>query len=1118
MKHFLWEKILAMSKFFLYMGCLQVLFATLALAESGKAQVLEQTYVSYDWQNQKLEQAFADIQNQTDFFFTFDRRQIKGISISGFQEQTSLADLLKFISSRTGLMFNISKEIILVKYDTNSNETNRTDPNPQLRIELPAQYSPQSLATATDNKVIYEVSIHEINEDQILRGKVSSEEGNPLVGATVVVKETGQGTVTDNDGNFTIAVPDEGEATLVVSYIGYQTTEVKVSGQAQMDIRLRLALTELDEVVVVGYGTQKKREYTGTVASIPQERLNKVPNLNIAQAIQGAIPGVTVTQNQAGAASSESIIIRGRNSILANNTPLIIVDQIPYNGQLRDINVNDIESIEVLRDASATAIYGSRGANGVVLITTKAGKTGKPTITYDGRYAVQEFDVLPNYMDGAEFYAFKETREPGNVTATEQRNFDNRTFTNWQDLAVRQGSSHQHNLSVAGGTDKLSYYFGGSYLDVKGITLNDDYKRITGRVNLDINITDWIRIGTRTQYTDDDRSGVGLDLSDAGRKNPLTDPFDENGNLTIYPWPEFTDIGNPLEPINYENIDEARQILSNNYLHIDFPFLKGLSYRLNSGIMERFVDISTYRGRNTKVGLESGGSADVEQSQFSTAVLENILDYRHAFGKHNVGITALYSYQKDKATSNLLHTEGFPNDITSFYNAAQAQVIIPEFLFTQTDLISTMLRLNYAFREKYFLTLTGRRDGYSGFGDDNKWGNFATVAGAWILSNERFFPATGTINFLKIRASYGENGNQAVDPYQSIAKFRAANFVDDQTSLPGAVPDNLANPALGWETSRSLNLGLDFGIFNNTIFGSVDYFNTNTEDLLLNRTISPVHGISSIIDNIGETKNTGLEFTLNTAQNIGSAITWNANFNFAYIKNEIVSLGLGENGEVDDVASGLFIGEPITSNFNFQFDGVWQLDEADLAASFNTQPGFIKIRDVNGDGVITAADRTIIGQRDPNYIWGLTNSFGYKNFTLTFFVHGVHDVTKENALFQDASASSGVRRNVILKNWWTPDNPTNDFYANNINAGAQQGFSAPLYQNASFIRFKDITLSYNLPNTWVNKIGLSNVDIYFTGRNLLTITDWQESDPELDAGRGTIPLQKEYLFGIIIKN
>jgi len=1108
-------KVLAMSKFFIYMACLQALFATMALANDSYAQALEEVQINYDWKNTKLEQVFAEIQNQTDYFFTYTYENVAGIRINSKSETViSLADMLKLIASQTSLRFSIQKDIIYVFEDESLTENNAKS----IQIDIPESETLSKLLARLNDQIIYNVASADLRLEQIVRGTVTSTNDEPLIGAAIVVKETGQGTVTDNNGDFTIAVPDEGMATLVVSYIGHQTREILVDGQTQINIQLAAASAELNEVVVIGYGTQRKKEYTGTVASIPQQRLTQVPNLNLAQAIQGAIPGVTVTQSQAGAASSESIIIRGRNSILANNTPLIIVDEIPYTGQLRDINVNDIESIEVLRDASATAIYGSRGANGVILVTTKRGQTGKPTVTYDGRYAIQQFDMLPSYMNGEEFYTFKEIREPGNITATEQENFDNRNFANWQDLAVRDGNSHQHNLSVSGGTDRLNYYFGGSYLDVKGITLNDDYTRITGRVNLDIKIADWIRVGTRTQYTDDDRSGIGLDLSDIGRKNPLVNPFDENGELTIFPWPEFTDIGNPLEPINYDNTDQARQILSNNYLQVDFPFLQGLSYRLNTGITERFVDISTYRGRNTKVGLESGGTANIEQSQFNTTVLENILDYRNTFGNHNVGLTALYSYQADKLTSSLLYAEGFPNDITSFYNTAQAQVVVPEFLFTETDLISTMLRLNYAFQEKYFLTLTGRRDGYSGFGANNKWGNFATVAGAWILSNEDFFSTEGTLNFLKLRASYGTNGNQAVDPFQSIAKYRAENFVDGQTSLPGAVPDNLANPELGWETSRSLNFGLDFGIFNNSVFGSLDYFNTNTEDLLLNRTISPIHGISSIIDNVGETTNTGVELTLNTVQTFGRFFTWNANFNFAHISNEIVSLGLGENGEVDDVASGLFIGQPITSNFDFQYDGVWQLDEAEEASSYNTQPGFIKIRDVNEDGEITAADRTIIGQQDPTYIWGLTNSFGFKNFNLTFFIHGVHGVTKENRLFQDASSSSGVRRNVISKNWWTPTNPTNDFYANDINAGIQQGFGAPLYQNASFIRFKDITLSYDLPTNWVNKIGLSNIDIYFTGRNLLTITNWQESDPELDAGRGTIPLQREYLFGITIRN
>ena len=1110
------RKILLMSKFFLQVAVVQGIFVSMAFSNNAHTQSLENTQVNYKWNRIKLEQAFADVHYQTDFFFSYSPKLIEKISISGGKNKMSLLNLLKFISGETGLQFVVQDDLILVQYDSNIKVHNNTT-LPRVNIKIPDLESLEQELLFSNNKVIYQ-SI-KLEENEVIKGIVQSEDGEPLTGATIIVNETGEGAITDETGAFSIVIPENQKPiTLTISYVGYTSREVVVNDENSLTIQLSPSYNNLEEAIVVGYGIQKRSDFTGTVGSIPQKRLTQVPNLNIAQAIQGAIPGVTVTQNQAGAASSESIIIRGRNSILASNSPLIIVDRIPYNGQLRDINVNDIESIEVLRDASATAIYGSRGSNGVVLITTKGGIKGKPTITYDGRFATQQFDLLPNYMDGDEFLSFKEIREPGNVTATEQQNFDSRNFANWQDRAVRDGSSHQHNLSVSGGTEVISYYFGGSYLDVEGVTLNDDYSRITGRANLDINVTDWISIGTRTQYTVDDRSGIGLSLSDIGRKNPLINVFDDNGNLAIYPWPEFTDIGNPLEPINYQNTDESRQILSNNYLLIDFPFLEGLSFRLNAGITERFVDFSTYRGRNTKAGLEAGGSADTERSQFNTTVLENILDYSNTIGKHSIGLTALYSYQEDKLTSNLLHLEGFPNDITSFYNAAQAQVVVPEFFFSETNLISTMLRLNYSFQDKYFLTLTGRRDGYSGFGQNDKWGNFATVAGSWIISREKFFPSQGFVKYLKIRASFGENGNQAVDPYQSIAKFRTENFVDDGTSLAGAVPDNLANPLLGWETSSSFNLGLDFGILKNTLFGSIDYFNTTTEDLLLNRTISPIHGISSIVDNIGETKNSGVEFSLNTSQEIAKDFMWTANFNYTHFQNEIVSLGLGQNGEVDDVASGLFIGEPITSNYDFLFDGVWQQNEADLAATFNSQPGYIKIRDVNGDGEITADDRTIIGQLDPKNIWGLTNTFNYKNLSLTIFVHGVHGVTKENELFQDASSSSGVRRNVILKNWWTSDNPTNDFFSNDVDAGVQQGFRAPLYQDASFVRFKDITLSYSLPNNWFDKIGLSNVNVYFTGRNLWTITDWQESDPELDAGRGTIPLQKEYVFGITIRN
>ena len=1104
------HKIIVMSKFFFYMAWLQCLFVTATFANNGNAQDLENTRISNNWEKVKLETAFADIQSQTNFFFTYDSKQIENLTVSSTNEELPLLEVLKFISAQTGLKFSVSDDLILVEYEK---EYLKGTSLIKQEISLPPLQELEQL----NLNVIYQVNINNLEDERSISGTVTSENGEPLIGVTVQIKGLNLVTSTDVSGQFSLSVPDEGEIVLVFSYIGFITEQVTVSDRTEINVTMREYVEQIDEIVVVGYGTQKKSDVTGAISSLPETRLSKVPNLNIAQAIQGVIPGVTVTQNAAGAASSESIIVRGRNSILANNSPLIIVDKIPYNGELRDINVNDIESVEVLRDASSTAIYGSRGSNGVILITTKIGRTGKPTISYDGRVAIQRADRLPNYMNGEEFYDFKEIREPGNLTTTEINNFESQNFANWQDLAVRDGSSFQHSLNISGGTGFISYLLGGSFLDVKGITQNDDYARYTGRANIDISITDWLKIGTRTQYSVDDRSGIALSLSDIGRKNPLINVYEENGDITIYPWPEFTDIGNPLEPLNYENEDKSRQLLSNNYLRIDFPFLQGLSYQLNTGIAERFVNISTYRGRNTKVGLEAGGTADVQDATSKSGLVENILDYTRKFGNHQFGATALYSYQQDKVTSNSLYMEGFPNDITNYYNGAQAQVIIPEFGFAETNLISNMLRLNYSYGSRYFITLTGRRDGFSGFGEDNKWGNFGTVAAAWTLSNESFFPEQNLIGFLKFRASYGGNGNQAVDPYQSIAKYRSSNFVNNTTSLPGVVPENLANSQLGWETSVSTNIGVDFGLFNNSVFGSIDYFNTKTEDLLLNRTISPVHGIGSIVDNIGETKNTGLEFSLKTSQEIFNGFTWSADLNFAYLNNEIVSLGLGKDGEVDDVASGLFIGEAITSNFDFEYDGVWQQNEVDEAASFDTQPGYLKIKDINGDGMITADDRTIIGQTDPSYIWGMTNSFSYKNFTLSLFIHGVHGVTKENELFQDASASSGVRRNVILKNWWTPENPTNDFYSNAVDAGTMQGFRAPIYQNASFIRFKDITLSFDLPKNYLEKIGLNQTAIYFTGRNLLTITEWEESDPELDAGRGTIPLQKEFVFGLTVK-
>ena len=527
--------------------------------------------------------------------------------------------------------------------------------------------------------------------------------------------------------------------------------------------------------------------------------------------------------------------------------------------------------------------------------------------------------------------------------------------------------------------------------------------------------------------------------------NPLTRAYDESGILTIYPWPEENYYGNPLEATLWDDVDRSYQAITNNYAIIDFPFIKGLSYRLNTGFRARFNDEATYRPKTSTSGYEDNGSASTDRTLSTNTVIENILSYNKEFGKHTIFATALYSYEKNERTNNGEDASNFPNDFLSWYASAQAVNSIPSYSYNQTVLISQMLRLNYAYDSRYLMTLTGRRDGYSGFGAETKWGIFPSVALGWNLANEDFFPLKNLFNELKIRASMGQNGNQAVGAYETITRLGSADWLSNQTPMVGYLPSSIGMDDLGWESSRTLNIGLDIGMLQNRIRADLNFYKTNTTDLLLNRTISPVHGITSITQNIGETENRGIELSLTSRNVVTPNFTWTMSGNLAAVRNEILSLYgfLDEEGnEVDDIENKWFIGHPIRVNYNYVIEGVWQLDEEEEATTWGSRPGFVKFKDVNGDGQLTAdEDKEIVGQLDPKFIWGLSNTFSYKNFKVNIFIHGVHGVTKDNEYMQD-DVYHYIGRNTINKNRWTPDNPTNDFYMNAQNAHLMAGVSA----------------------------------------------------------------------------
>jgi TonB-linked SusC/RagA family outer membrane protein len=959
------------------------------------------------------------------------------------------------------------------------------------------------------------------SQTPLIKGRVADTDGNPIPGAAVAVKGTSSGTSTQPDGTFSLPVAKTTGLVLVISSLGFAEKEITVGSSTFYDVQLEKSEQSLNAVVVVGYGTQRKRDVTGAVASIPKERLQQLPNTNVGEALQGSVPGLQINTNAGGAEGNDlSIIVRGRNSISASNSPLIIWDGIPYTGGISEINPNDVESIEVLKDASAAAIYGSRGSNGVILITSKQGKKGTANITYDGFYSTQTLINKPRLLTGEEFYEFKTTRLNANtnvLSPQEQEVYDAGKWVDWYDLATQQGSKSQHSLSVRGGTEKVTYYIGGTYLDVKGVARNDRFKRYSFRPTLDIKITPWLSMATSTQISFQDRSGLPVEFDDSRNAggganffNPLTAPYNEDGSIAVYAYLDNKQARNPLGNMLVKNQDNSYRIFTANSLKVDVPFVKGLSYKLNTGVEYENVARKTYYGRNVAVGLEKNGNAVTYNSLGRNFTVENILNYSREFGVHSLNVTALYSSQSEDFDRDQLEGVDFPNDVLTNYQMNQASLLTPSSTNFKQNLLSQMGRINYGYDGRYLLTLTARRDGYSAFGKDKKYGIFPSAAVAWNISEENFLKPVDVISNLKLRASYGLNGNQAVSSYSSLATMTSAPYISGTTLYPGYIPNKLSNENLGWESTRSFSLGLDFGLLNGRIQGTVDMYSARTEDLLLLRSISSVQGITEVLQNIGKTSNKGIEIGI-TSTNIKSRnFTWSSNANFSSNRNRILDLyGDGK----DDVLNGWFINKPIRMIYALEYDGIFRSEE-EVAASAqkDAQPGWVRVKDVDGSGSInTASDRTFIGQRDPKFTWGLTNTFRYKEFSLMVFIFGVQGVTKDNPLQSD-NVFADTRRNTVKKDWWSPKNPNGTHFSNDANANK---LSVSQYENGSFMRLKDVSLAYELPASLKKRLQLNAAKCYVTARNLATVTKYKGLDPELSNQHG-IPLQREIVVGLTI--
>lgn len=959
-------------------------------------------------------------------------------------------------------------------------------------------------------------------QDAIVRGTVvAAENGQPVPSVTVMVQGTMTGTQTNEKGEFTLR-PQTLTVNLVASRIGYVRQVVPLNGQQTIEIRMTRTTLSLSDVVVVGYGTQARSDITGSVTSVGTARLEEKPNTNLAQAIEGAVPGVTVTTGTAGAEPSLNIQVRGRNSISASTAPLIVVDGIPYGGSLAELNQNDISSIEILKDASATAIYGTRGSNGVVLVTSKKGAAGKPRLSYTGYTGTQRITNLPELMGAQEFADFKCVRTRATpttpclntLTATEQRGLAAGVDTDWARIGTQAGRQAQHDVSVAGGNDDTRYYLGGSLLDVKGVAQNDNFDRGTVRLNIDQKVKSWLSIGTSTQGSRTKRDGVPTDFSAAFFSNPLIAPYDSAGNLLLVPWPEDPITNNPLENLRAIDSDISKRVFSSNYVQLDIPRIKGLSYRLNAGFDIADRNSSRYYGRNTQTGLSVGGLSTISNTRRNDWTLENIFRFARTYGRNNVDLTGVFSEQSFDLQRNGLRGQGYPNDVLDSHSTLPL-LAVPIDSVTQSKLLSQVGRLNYQFDNRYLVTLTARRDGYSGFGSNNKYGVFPSVALGWNVSNENFFPWTDAVDALKLRVSYGRTGNQAIRPYQTLSQLDDRSYLNGETSAPGYIPVSLGNPNLKWETNLATNFGMDLSMWRERLTMTLEAYSSRTSDLLLRRSISSVHGINSILQNIGKTANKGFELELGTRNINRGSFSWRTQINASINRNRIVDL---YGDATDDIASGWFIGQPIDVNHGYKFDGIWQVEDSvsgriASGAQPTARPGFVRVKDMNGDGKIDPSDRTFIGSLEPRYTGGLTNTIKFNRFTFSAFLNTVQGVTRSNALLGTNLVFSDVRRNAPSRVYWTRETPINDYPSN---SNGSNPLAVPFYEDASFIRLKDLTLSYDLPAAASRRLGSESLRLYVNGRNLWTSTEWSGLDPELSNQRA-IPLERVITGGLTVR-
>ncbi|GLB51264.1 SusC/RagA family TonB-linked outer membrane protein [Neptunitalea chrysea] len=983
-------------------------------------------------------------------------------------------------------------------------------------------------------------------QSKTVTGTVVDTDDIPVLGATIMVKGGNTGTQTDFDGNFSIEV--ESGQTLVISFIGMETQEILITNQTTLSVTLGVNSTELEEVVVVGYGQTKRSDVTGSIVSLGADEIASRPVNNAIQAIQGKAAGVDITSPERPGTVG-SITIRGVRSLTASNSPLYVLDGIPLiTGGIDNLNPTDIESIDILKDASATAIYGSRGANGVVIITTKKGKTGRFTINLNYSTTIEEIVNRADMMNASEYITFrrwaKHYADPDTYPRGDNPNEDNDydiflgssdpyawanilkgweggtwdgskvKSTDWTDYVTQTGITNQYTVNVSGGSEKLKAFGSIGYLDNKGTIVGQRFKRYTGKVSVDVKPKDWFSFGGTINASygvidyGQSTSGRNSLVNTTGLYNSARAifayavPYDDDGNRIELPGGDVA-VKTVIDEVKYSTDERINlRTFGSFYSQIDFgkifPVLKGLKYRINFG-----PDISVARNGlfldENSVVRSGSNYASLYKGQTLSYTLDNLIFYNKVVGKHAIDVTLLQSQTEYRSENSSMAASNIPYSDQLWNALTNSNVTLSSWGsgLTEKQLLSYMARINYTFDDKYILTTSGRYDGASQLAEGNKWAFFPSMAASWIITKEDFFKSTEWLNQLKLRVGVGATGNSAIDPYSTKGGLNSLFYPNGSNLIAGTTTDtNLANQDLTWEKTTQFNFGIDYSLFNYRVTGGIDLYTSTTKDLLLLKTIPTVTGYANTYANVGETKSSGIDLTLNTTNILTDDIQWDTTISASVQSNEIVELS---NGTQDDINNNWFIGEQLGVIYGYQNDGLWQESDADEMALYNANghtfsAGMTKPVDQNGDNQIDPNnDRVIIGNTLPKYILGVTNTFNYKNFELSVFLYGRFDY-----IYNTRGESQTGRFNQRKIDYYTENNTNAEYQKPIYTAGTGDPYAVALgYKSGSFLKVRNISLGYNFPKTITDNLNIQSLRLYVQAQNpgmIFSKIDWIDLD------------------------